>query len=29
MTSPVNIAIYALGAMMLFSLAVGFFATPA
>jgi hypothetical protein len=28
MTSPVNIAIYALGALMLFALAIGFFAAP-
>ena len=28
MTSPVNVAIYAFGAFMLFALAVGFFATP-
>jgi hypothetical protein len=28
MTSPVNIAIYAFGALMLFALAIGFFAAP-
>jgi hypothetical protein len=28
MTSPVNVAIYAFGAFMLFALAVGFFAAP-
>jgi hypothetical protein len=28
MTSPVNVAIYAIGAFMLFALAVGFFAAP-
>jgi hypothetical protein len=28
MTSPVNIAIYAFGGLMLFALAIGFFAAP-
>jgi len=28
MTNPVNIAIYAFGGLMLFALAVGFFAAP-
>jgi len=28
MTSPINIAIYAFGALMLMALAIGFFATP-
>jgi hypothetical protein len=28
MISPVNVAIYAFGAFMLFALAVGFFAAP-
>jgi hypothetical protein len=28
MTSPVNIGIYAFGALMLFALAIGFFAAP-
>ena len=28
MSSPVNIAIYAFGGLMLFALAIGFFAAP-
>ena len=28
MTRPINIAIYAFGAVMLFALAIGFFAAP-
>jgi hypothetical protein len=28
MTSPVNIAIYAFGGLMLFALAIGFFGAP-
>jgi hypothetical protein len=28
MTNPLNLMIYAVGAFMLFALAIGFFATP-